>query len=342
MTDEPLHPQQGGAQRKHHDGDVRPAAQADVEEHHDGQPHHGDEPGTGLQFPVHLHVDALTQQQGDGGAVVGAQVTLEVHVGPFGGATGPLGLEFQTGFFGVLRWVKHQLTVGQTVAAHTEPFVGELNLLFLVSVLPDDLPTHLLQFGAVELHQQPRRRTGPATLAPQRPLPRAVGEQLAVDGAFLESGVVGLEAAVQGKPPQEVVVRRFGHAGGGHVDVGLGDVGVVKFQTVERETIRPVRGRFRDHTQRRQAGLGQDGRVVHEAAEVVRKRDGTVGLVPGYVVHQRLEGGCKRVVQHEVEFRVEFLQDGQVEDATGGSVDARPRLTGRDHLGRVGQRGVIG
>ena len=342
VADEALHPQQGSAQGEHDDGNVRPAAQADVEQHDDGQPHHGDEARTGLEFPIHFHVHALSQEQGDGGAVVGAQVAFEVHVTPFGGATGPFGLKFQTGFLGVLRWVKHQLPVGQSVAAHAEAFVGELHLLLLVSVLPNDFPPHLLQFRAVELHQQPGGGTGPAALAPQCALPRSVGEQLAVNRAFLVGGVVGLEAAVEGEPAQEVVVGGLGHAGGRHVDVSLGDVGVVKFQTVERETIRPVGRWFGDDAQRREAGLGENGGVVHEAAEVVRQRDGAVGLMPGYVVHERLEGRRERVLEHEVEFGVQFLQHGQVEDATGRIVNARPRFSGRNHLGGMGQRGVVG
>ena len=332
VADKALHPQQGSAQGKHDDGNVRPAAQADVEQNDDGQPHHGDEARTGLEFPIHFHVDALTQEQGDGGAVVGAQVAFEVHVGPFGGATGPFRLKFQAFFFGVLRWVKHQLPVGQSVAANAEAFVGELHLLLLVSVLPDDFPTHLLQFRAVELHQQPGGGTGPAPFAPERPFPRTVGEQLAVNRPFLVGGVVGFEAAVKGEPAQEVVVGSLGHAGGGHVDVGLGDVGVVKLQTVERETIRPVGRWFGDNAQRREAGLGEDGGVVHEAAKVVRQRDGAVGLMPGHVVHQRLERRRQRVLEHEVEFGVQFLQHRQVEDATRRGVDAFPRLAGRNHF----------
>ena len=342
MADETLHPQQGSAQGKHDDGHVRPAAQADVEQHDDGQPHHGDEARTGLKFPIHFHVDALTQEQGDGGAVVGAQVAFEVHVTPFGCTTGPFGLKFQTGFFGVLRWVKHQLTVGQSVAAHAEAFVGELHLLLLVGVLPHDFPPHLLQFRAVELHQQPGGGTGPAAFAPQRTFPRSVGEQLAVNRTFLVGGVVGLEPAVEGEPAQEVVVGGLGHAGGRHVDVGLSDVGVVEFQTVERETIRPVGRWFGDNAQRREAGLGEDGGVVHEAAKVVRQRDGPVGLMPGHVVHQRLERRRQRMLEHEVEFGVQFLQHGQVEDATGRGVNTRPRLASRNHLGGVGQGGVVG
>ena len=228
--------------------------------------------------------------------------------------------------------MEHQLPVSQTVATHTETFVGELNLFFLMGVLPHDFPTHLLQFRAVELDQQPGGGTGPPALAPKRPFPRSVGEQLAVNRTFLMGGVVSLEAAVKGEPAKEVVVGGLGHAGGRHVDVGLGDVGVVKFQTVQRETIRPVGRRFGDHTQRREAGLGEDGGVVHEAAEVVRQRDGAVGLMPGHVVHQRLERRGERVLEDEVEFGVQFLQHGQVEDASGRGVDAFPRLTSRNHF----------
>ena len=198
-------------------------------------------------------------------------MAFEVHVGPFGGATGPFGLKFQAFFFGVLRRMEHQLSVSQTIAADAETFVGELNLFFLMGVLPHDFPTHLLQLCAVELNQQPRGGTGPPALAPQRPFPRAVGEQFSVNRPFLEGGVVGLEPAVEGKPAQEIIVRGLGHASGRHVDVSLGDVGVVKLKTIKWETIRPVGRWFGDHTQRGQAGLRENGRVVHEAAEVVRE-----------------------------------------------------------------------
>ena len=97
VPDKPLHPQQCGAQSKHHDGDIGPASQANIEQHDDGQPHHHDEARTGLEFPVDLNVHALTQQERDGGAVVGAKVALEVHVGPFRGAARPLGLHFKAG-----------------------------------------------------------------------------------------------------------------------------------------------------------------------------------------------------------------------------------------------------
>ena len=342
MTDHPLHPQQRRTQREHDDGHVRPAAQADVEQNHDGEAHHGDEARTGLQFPIDFHVDALTQQEGDRGSVVRAKMPFEVHVGPFGGASRTLGLEFEARFFGVLRRVKHQGSVRQTVAANTEPFVGELDVLLLMSVLPHDFPTHLLQLRAVELHQQPRRGTGPPTLAPQRPFPGAVGEQFSVNRSFLVGGVVGFETAVEGKPAQEIVVRSLGHAGGGHVDVGLGDVGVVKLQTVERETIRPVRRRFGDHPQGRETRLGEDGGVVHETAEVVGQRDGAVGLMAGYVVHEWLKRRGERVFEYEVEFGVQLAQHRQVQNAARGVVDAAPRFASGDHLRGVNQRCVVG
>ena len=165
---------------------------------------------------------------------------------------------------------------------------------------------------------------------------------MTVDGAFLMSGVVGLEAAVEGNPAQEVVVRGFRHAGGGHIDVGLGDVGIVKFQAVEWETIRPVGGRLGDHAQGREAGLGEDGGVVHEAAEVVRKRDGPVGLVASDIVHQRFECRGDGVLEDEVEFGVQLLQHGEVENATGRGVDAAPGLPCGDHFRWMNQRGIIG
>ena len=158
----------------------------------------------------------------------------------------------------------------------------------------------------------------------------------------MEGGVVRFEAAVEREPTQEIVVGSLGHAGSRHVDVCLCDVGVVKFQTVEREAIRPVGRGFRDHAQRREAGLRENGSVVHETAEVVGERDGPVGLVAGDVVHQRFEGWGQGMLEHEVEFRVQLLEDGQVEDAAGRGVDAGPRFTGRYHLGGMRQRGVIG
>ena len=332
MADHALHPQQRSTQGEHDDGHVRPATQTRVEQDDDGQTHHGDEASTGLQFSIHFYVDALAQQQRDGRAVVGAEVAFEVHVGPFRGATGTFGLKFKAGLFGVLRRVEDQGTVGQAVPADPKPFFGELNLLFLMCVFPNDFPTHLLEFRAVQLHQQPRRRTGPSALAPQRTFPGAVGQQLSINGPFLMSGVVRLETAVQRQPAQEVVVGCFRHAGSSHVDVGLGDVRIVKFQAVKRETIRPVRGRLGDHAQRREARLGEDGGVVHEAAEVVGERDGTVGLVAGHVVHQGFECRRERVVQHEVQFGVQFPKDRQVQNASGGRVDTAPWLTSRHHF----------
>ena len=106
----------------------------------------------------------------------------------------------------------------------------------------------------------------------------------------MEGGIVGLEPTVKGNPTKEVVVRSFRHASGGHVDVSLRDVDVVKGQAVEREAIRPVRRWIGDHTQRCQARLGEYRGVVHEATEMVGQRDGAIGLVPGDVVHQWFEG----------------------------------------------------
>ena len=106
--------------------------------------------------------------------VVRAQMTFEVHVGPFRCAPCALGLEFKAGLFIVLRGMEHEMAVGQAIAANTEPFVGEPDSLLLMGVLPYDLPPHLLQPRAVELNQQPRRRTGPATFLPVGVFPRAV------------------------------------------------------------------------------------------------------------------------------------------------------------------------
>ena len=158
----------------------------------------------------------------------------------------------------------------------------------------------------------------------------------------MEGGVVRFEAAVEREPAQEVVVGSLGHAGGRHVNVCLCDVGVVKLQTVERKAIRPVGRWLGDHAQRREAGLRENGGVVHEAAEVIGERDGPVGLVSCDVVHQRFECWGQGVLENEVEFRVQLLQDGQVQDAAGRGVDAGPRFTGRYHLGGMRQRGVIG
>ena len=176
MTDEPLHPEQSSAKGEHDDGNIRPATQAEIQQDHNGQPHHGDEPCTGLKFTVDLYVHALTQKEGDRGAVVGAKVPFEVHVRPLCGATGPFGLAFQAFLFGVLWRVENKFTIGQTVAANSETFVTESDFLFLMGVFPNDLPTHFFKLGAVELNQQPRGRTRPATLAPQGTFPRSVGK----------------------------------------------------------------------------------------------------------------------------------------------------------------------
>ena len=74
---------------------------------------------------------------------------------------------------------------------------------------------------------------------------------------------------------------------------------------------------------------------------MVGQRDGTVGLVAGHIVHQRLERWGEWVLKHEVEFGVQLAKDGQVEDAAGWGVDARPWLSCWDHFGRMWERGVI-
>ena len=153
--------------------------------------------------------------------------------------------------------------------------------------------------------------------------------------------VVGLEPSVKRQPAEEIVVRGFGHAGRCHVDVGLSDVRIVKGQTVERKTIRPICGGVGDDTERGQPGLREDGGVVHETPEVVRERNRPVGLVARDIVHQRLEGRPKRMLKHEVQFGVQFLKHGEVEDAAGGRINAAPSFSGRKHLGGLDQLGII-
>ena len=156
MADEPLHPQQSSAQGNHDNRHIRPASQTDVKEADDDETHHDDKSSTGLQFSVNFDIDSLAQEQGDGGSVVSAKVTFEVHVGPFGGAASPCILLFQAFVFGVLGRMKNEFTVRKAVAPDSETLIGELDLLFLVGILPDDFPAHFLQFGAVKLNQEPR------------------------------------------------------------------------------------------------------------------------------------------------------------------------------------------
>ena len=209
-------------------------------------------------------------------------------------------------------------------------------------VLPHDLPAHFGEFCTVELHEQPSGRTRPATVAPHRIFPRAVGRESSENRPFLERRVIRFEAAVQRNPSQEVVVRGFRHASSGHVDVGLRQVGIVEFQAVQREAIGPVGGRVRHHAQRGQTGLCQNRGVVHETTKVVGQGDGAVGLVARHIVHEGLEGGRQGVLGDEVELVVDLSQHGQVEDATRRSVDAAPRFAGRQHFGGRNQRSVVG
>ena len=155
MADEPLHPKQGSAKGEHDNGYIRPAAEAEVQQDHDGQSHHDDESSAGLKFSVHLNVHALTKEKGYRGAVMGAQVPFKVHVRPFSSATCPFGFEFQAFFFGVLWRMEDKFAIGQTVASYSEAFIAKPDFLLLMSVLPYDFPTHFLEFGAVELNQQP-------------------------------------------------------------------------------------------------------------------------------------------------------------------------------------------
>ena len=83
MANHALHPQQGTAESKHDDDDVRQSAQTDIEEHNNGQTHQQNQACTGLQFSVHFNIHALSNQQGNGGSVVRSKLPFEIHVRPF-------------------------------------------------------------------------------------------------------------------------------------------------------------------------------------------------------------------------------------------------------------------
>ena len=342
VADEALHPQQGAPERHANDGNVRPAPEADVQQDGHGQTHHDDEPGARLQFTVDLDVDALSNEQRDGGAVVRTQVAFKVHVGPFRGAASSFRLQFQALLAGVLRRMKEEVVVVKSVPTYPEPFVGELDGRFLMRILPHDLPPHFGELGAVELHEQPGGRSRPAAVGPQCIFPGAVGRQATEDGPLLVCRVVCFEATVKGNPTEEVVVRGLRHSRSGHVDVGLCQVDIVEFEAVQRKTIAPVGGRIRHHAQRCQAGLCEDRGVVHEPAEVVGERDGAVGLVARYVVDEGLEGRPQSVLGDQVKLVVDFSKHGEVEDTACRSVDAAPGLAGREHFGGRNQGSVVG